>query len=777
MANAPHPQTLLDWAKYYAFTLGWVIIPIHRIVGHRHDGTQVCSCEVSSGKKWKNCGGKAGKHPWVKWGQLTTPQEGFDSFMRVFNENPNGVNIGIRTGRESGIWAIDIDVGANKHGVEALEAWLTKNKLSYPELNAVALIQRTGGGGFHYIFNYPAEGKIPTVAPHKDMGPDVDIKGHGGYIIGEPSLHHMDVQYGFEGRMVASREEINDAPAIVVAAVFKQQRGPGTTSIEEYTPDRLDIQMYADELAAKRHETSKRVGVDMQEALKGNAIAGEGGAHDGYRDIMFFIAKRWKRCNPDEIVAHFEDSVAARFAHKPDASTDIENVMDAMQSALAKVHEESTSWSAQVMMNSEGRVIANDANMLLFFRNHDAWKGVFGFDLRMNKPVYIRRPPLVRASEDLDMTSDKSETALWFQTRGGMSGRFAQNDMSSAIMAVSKDQAFDPLVDMLNELRGQWDGTPRLATAMQRVAGVPDDAWSRLVFRKWMISAIARIMIPGSKVDTMFILEGSQGFKKSTFFSTLLPETRYFSDGVSKVKQDVETLRLIHSGPLIFELGELSGLRKQEVDEIKAFLSGQEDLIRPLYEAPRQMKRRCIFVGSTNLNDYLRDSTGGRRFWPVVVTKVIDIKTVKEERAQWWAEALDAFGEGRPLEGRGERWWLEGGGEDALAAAEQDKRYEEDVWTPTVLAWLGKMKVPVPDGGVKTSTDQMQQDITNTPLAGIEHVTVLQVLKYAVEVDVAHARGAEAKRIEGILRRAGWVTGRVREGCKQVRAWKRPIGE
>jgi predicted P-loop ATPase len=357
-----------------------------------------------------------------------------------------------------------------------------------------------------------------------------------------------------------------------------------------------------------------------------------------------------------------------------------------------------------------------------------------------------------------------------------MSGRFAQNDMSSAIMADSKDQAFDPLVDMLNELKGQWDGTPRLATAMQRVAGVPDTEWSRMVFRKWMISAIARIMIPGSKVDTMFILEGNQGFKKSTFFSALLPETRYFSDGVSRVKQDVETIRLIHSGPLIFELGELSGLRKQEVDEIKAFLSARDDHLRPLYEAPRQVKRRCIFVGSTNLNDYLRDSTGGRRFWPVVVTRVIDIQTVETERAQWWAEALAAYGDGSGEDGRGERWWLETQVEHDLARVEQDQRYEEDVWTTIIRAWVARKKVPEPEGGVVTATDQMQQDIGNTSMAG-DYVTTAQVLEHAIKMKPENIRGPESKRVESVLRKDGWLPSRIYINRKQTRVWKRPIGE
>ncbi len=767
--NLPDPQVVLNWAKHYAFNLGWVIIPIHRFVGYGRKGEEVCSCEVRTGEKWKNCSGKAGKHPWVKWGGILSPQQGFDAFLGVWNENPHGVNIGIRTGKVSGIWALDLDEGVDKSGVASLERWLKEKTLSYEgDLNST-LIAKTGGGGYHYIFDYP-EGldKIPTVAPHPEMGPNVDIKGDGGYIIVHPAMHRSGNMYNWATPIGTDRTVLKLAPEVIITAVRKRQRVVGSVAAA-YTPDLMELKLYAEDLAnKKKSDIQKKVGKNMKEALAGNAIADEGGGHDCYRDIMFWIAKRWKRSSPEEIVQYFEESVKARFADRADASTDMSNLVDSMQSALEKHAEEATQWAAQVAINSEGRVVANDANMLLFFRNHEAWQGVFGYDRRLNKPVYLKRPPLVRSVDELDMSSDKSETALWFQTRGDMSGRFAQTDYSSAIMSASKDKMFDPLVDMLEELKGKWDGHPRLSTHLQRVAGVVDDRWSRLVFRKFMISGVARIMDPGCKVDTMFILEGDQGFKKSTFFSTLLPNDRYFSDGVSKVKTDIETIRLIHSGPLIFELGELSGLRKQEVDEIKAFLSTKVDLLRPLYEAPRQAKRRCIFVGSTNLNDYLRDATGGRRFWPVIVTRVIDIKTVIAERAQLWAEALVAYE-------AGEEWWLESAEDIALAKVEQDRRFEEDIWTPKVRIWLAKKKVPAPNEGATTQNEQFQE-VANEKLAG-DYVTVAQVAEHALDIEMKNARGGEGKRIEGILRKDCWLPVRVYINGKQTRVWKRPIGE
>lgn len=778
-AQQPDPQIVLNWARHYCFNLGWVIIPIHRFMGLSHKGEEICSCEIKTGVKWKNCSGKAGKHPWGKWGGILTPQAGFDAFYKVWDENPHGVNIGIRTGKVSGIWAIDIDEGTDKSGIASLERWLTEKNLSYAADLNNTLVARTGGGGLHYIFAYP-EGvdKISTVAPHEEMGPHVDIKGDGGYIIVHPAMHRSGKQYYWATPIGTNKDVLKLAPEIIITAVRKRQRGVGTISGAGYTPDLIELQEYAEELSRKKSEIQKTAGKNMLEALKGNAIADEGGGHDAYRNVMYYIAKKYKRCDPAEVLGYFEDSVKARFAHKADASTDMGNLIDSMQSALDKVIEEANTWQGQVALTDQGRVVANDANMLLYFRNHEAWQGVFGYDLRLNKPVYLKRPPLVRASEELDMSSDKSDTALWFQTRGEMTGRFAQNDMSSAILSAAKDKEFDPLVSMLEELRGKWDGHPRLKNVLQRVAGVKDTEWTRIVFRKWMISAVARIRDPGCKVDTMMILEGSQGFKKSTFFSTLIPHQRYFSDGVSKVKNDVETIRLIHSGPLIFELGELSGLRKQEVDEIKAFLSAREDHLRPLYEAPRKVLRRCVFVGSTNLDDYLRDSTGGRRFWPVEVTCVIDIATVESEREQWWAEALAAYE-------AGEEWWIESVEEKALAKVEQDKRFQDDAWTPAVVPWLDDRAEP--RGETKTATEDMADSLAETTHKAGDYVTTLEVLQHAVKMKIEHIKAGESKRIEGILRTRGWMSGRWSlkkvgphfseprgGGRTQQRAWKRP---
>lgn len=764
--HAPDPQLLLQWAQFYAFTMGWVLQPITKPIGYTHDGRQICSCELT-GKKWANCNPeKPGKHPWRGWKQapMETPEQGYSTFFNIWQQYPHGVNIGVRTGRVSGMWALDLDMGAAKNGALDLGRWLAQQGMGFDDIETLGAM--TGGGGFHYVFGYPNEvEKIPTVAPHAEIGPSVDVKGDGGYILVAPSVHSSGRLYEWNNGVIAP-DTIRPAPQKVINIVQKKKRSVGAVDIS-YTPALEELKDYGDELKRKKSKRSSDVGRNMLKALNGLPIAEDGGAHDAYRDIMYFVAKRWPRCDPAEILEHFEESVAARFAHKADASTDMSNLIDSMQTALEKANEEAKSWIGQIAVNDQGNPIATDANILLYFRNHPAWKEVLGYNMRRNRPVYLKKPPLPdREAGEFEMARDKSEISLWFQSRALMRGRISKDDLQSALITAAWDFPFDPLANLVGALRGQWDGVPRLETALQRIAGSPDTPWVRLVFPTWMKSLVRRILQPGCKADCMFILEGPQGYKKSTFFSSLLPDTRFFSDSLSKVRHDIESIRLIHSGPAIFELGELSGLRKQEIEDVKAFLSAFQDDLRPLYEPPRSTLRRCVFVGTTNRNDYLRDETGGRRFWPVKVTKPIDIEQVYAEREQWFAEALAGLDAGGFS-------WLEGDAADDLARAEQEERYEEDIWEQPISDWLADEAPPQSEREPSTSTEQMNREI-NKSKAG-QYVTTVQVALYALKVELKNARTAEGARINKILRRLGWTPKVFRDDNKiKRRGWERP---
>ena len=224
---------------------------------------------------------------------------------------------------------------------------------------------------------------------------------------------------------------------------------------------------------------------------------------------------------------------------------------------------------------------------------------------------------------------------------------------------VARDIMHHPVRERLNGLK--WDGTARLDSWLTDYLGVEPatgyDAEKSQAHRytsevglRWLISAVARVYQPGCKADHCLILEGPQGVGKSTAAATLALEDAWFADEIADLgtKDSAQDLR----GKWIIELGELSALKRGEIERVKAFMSRKVDHYRPSYGRRSQdFPRQCVFIGITNADAYLGDETGGRRFWPVKVGK-IDLEKLKADREQLWAEAVAAYR-------AGEKWWLD----------------------------------------------------------------------------------------------------------------------
>lgn len=767
-ATLPSPQDMLAWAEFY-MRAGWVILPIHRWTGEYTDnGHKICSCELPNGKAWPNCNpDKPGKHPWKGWKQtpMETPEQGYAAWRQVFDQygSRNGVNIGVRTGPQSKIFAVDLDVGPGKEGLESIERWMTNHSLNWSDIGTLSA--ETGGGGTHLVYGYPPGiAKISTLAGSTAIGNGVDVRGDGGYILVAPSVHASGKCYkwrdaGFDVSY------IKQAPQALVSILTGKAKKPAAVEGDEtYNPSLEELKDYADELQRKRTNRSKTVGENLEKLLAGDKIGEIGTRHDVYRDVVFFIKRKWPQCTAAGIMPFFAESFREWWPDDSEYHTAVANITATFNFEI----EVDNTWKAQLAVNDLGQPTATDANLLIYFKHHPSWQNVLAYNERSNRPVYLKSPPTEDKIDTFDLSADRSHIALWFQTKAKMTSKIQQNDIQSALLAVARRKAFDPLQQQVLSLRGLWDGVPRLDTVFQRIASTPDDAWTRTITPLWFKSLVARILWPGCKVDTMLILEGEQGYKKSSFFQSVLPDMAFFSDSLNRVKHDVESIRLIHSGPAIFEIGELSGLKKQEVEEIKAFLSASQDELRPLFENYRTTKRRCVFVGTTNRDDYLRDETGGRRFWPLKVLRPIDIHTVYNERAQWFAEALYR------LETLGEIWYLEGADQHQLASAEQDARYEEDIWYQKIAEYLSDKNRATNKNpeNVATSTDQMTEMLNKTR-AG-DFVTISQVAENALKIEMKHAKSAEGQRINRILRKLKWFPDRETVENTQIRGWRRP---
>ncbi|CAK7069755.1 virulence-associated E family protein [Tissierella sp.] len=207
---------------------------------------------------------------------------------------------------------------------------------------------------------------------------------------------------------------------------------------------------------------------------------------------------------------------------------------------------------------------------------------------------------------------------------------------------------FDPLTSYLNCL--EWDGTPRLDTLFIDYLGAEDSEYMRTITRKALVAAVARVMSPGVKFDYMTVICGRQGIGKSTILRKLGKD--WFSDSIKTFegKDGAELLQ----GVWIVEIGELEAFNKSDINAVKSFLSKQDDQYRAAYgRVTEKHLRKCIFFGTTNDHDYLKDPTGNRRFWPVDAEVTRPIKSIfadlDNELDQIWAEAVFRWRIGEPI--------------------------------------------------------------------------------------------------------------------------------
>ncbi len=245
-------------------------------------------------------------------------------------------------------------------------------------------------------------------------------------------------------------------------------------------------------------------------------------------------------------------------------------------------------------------------------------------------------------------------------------------DVRPAIDRVCRENAYNPVVDYLTALN--WDGTSRLYRWMQLLLGAPDTEFTKLIGPKVLIGAVARAMEPGCKVDTVLVLEGAQGLKKSSAIAALFGEENT-AESVSLFDQHSKMVMQM-MGAWCVELAEFVAILTRDRNAVKGMISMRSDrVVLPYAKMASTHPRRCVFFGTINPDEtgYLTDSTGNRRYWPVSVTS-IDIDGIREKRDQLWAEAYHLYREG-------ERWWLEGE-ENQLAEAETAERQEQDAWAP-----------------------------------------------------------------------------------------------
>lgn len=323
--------------------------------------------------------------------------------------------------------------------------------------------------------------------------------------------------------------------------------------------------------------------------------------------------------------------------------------------------------------------------------------------------------------------------------------------LMEAIETIAHENPFHPVQEYLQGVK--WDGVKRIDKWLVYVMGEKPETLSKdryeylcLVGRYWLLGMVNRVMDPGCKFDYCPVLEGQGGLGKSTMVKTLASKA-WFSDthfDVSRGKEGQEQVQ----GLWVYEIAELAGFGKSEVQLIKAFISSDVDRYRPSYgRVVEKYPRQCVMVGTTNENTYLRDRTGNRRFWPLPVRHRINNPWIAKWRDQLFAEAFDLFLQGVAFSPTPEQ-------EDRLFKPMQESRLVE---TAVMSELLHVLTRPPAASGLASTINELT-----------DYVTIAQLV-LALGVDAAKSNQALEGQIRAWMEHEGWE--RVKKQVNGHRAW------
>ena len=340
-----------------------------------------------------------------------------------------------------------------------------------------------------------------------------------------------------------------------------------------------------------------------------------------------------------------------------------------------------------------------------------------------------------------------------------------------AVMSLALEHCFDPVADMLDEAEANWDGVKRLDRMASDYLNCEDTPLNSACVRKTMIAAVARVRQPGCKFDTILVLESPEGLNKSTAWQLLAGEEN-FSDEKIIGKESREVQEQL-STIWIHENADLAGMKKAEVETVKAFASRTSDRARPAYGYfQKNQPRHSIEVGTTNSDEYLQSQTGNRRFWPMLVLRAIDLEKLKKDRLQLWGEAAHYQSKGESLT-LDETMWPDAG-------VEQEKRRVKDPWENVLANMPEVVETKRWDAGQNQYVGSTRRIVHF--VGDQERVASSDLLTYRLGIQVAHQTTAHTMRLANVMKVLGWErpSNKITINGHQVRGffrWIKPGNE
>lgn len=382
-------------------------------------------------------------------------------------------------------------------------------------------------------------------------------------------------------------------------------------------------------------------------------------------------------------------------------------------------------YEKRLKKSNNGAVQDTPHNVVLYLEGEECFRDMLAMDQFLHR--IVKRKPTPWTSPGVDWTeTDMALLRVWLSEKHG--ANFGLMNIEHAVLKVANSRSFHPVREYLDQL--EWDGEERiqywLGSYLDATRGANDllKEYLYTVGPMWLIAAIARIYEPGCKFDNVMILEGEQGAGKSTALAILGGD--WFSDTPFRIgeKDGFQSLQ----GNWIVELAELENFSGVDSSRAKAFFSSSEDDYRPSYGRRNQkFARQCVFAGTTNQREYLKDSTGNRRYWPVRANK-LDRLALARDRDQLWAEACHRYRAGQAyyLKPDDPRW--------QTFKLEQELREVGDPWEAAIEKWLG-------------SRDRF----------AYQQFTLFDVLENALMVDINRMdKRAMSTRVGIILNRLGF---------------------
>lgn len=383
---------------------------------------------------------------------------------------------------------------------------------------------------------------------------------------------------------------------------------------------------------------------------------------------------------------------------------------------------------SRLRRTKSGDVIPSLWNVVQILDSHPEWVGVIGYDQFAGRVVKRRAGPHGGGVGEWSDIDDIRAT-IWMSNLYRIEPK--QQAMIAAVQCVAESHSFHELRDYLKALR--WDGVERISRDgwLTLYCGAEATEYHRLAGMKWMISAVARAMRDSeTKADGVLVLEGPQGIGKSTALRILF--SPWFTD--SPIRLGDREAAMVIRGRWGIELGELDAFNRAESTTAKNFFSQSEDRYRsPWGKRPQDVRRACVFAGTTNESMWLKDQTGNRRYWPVHIERV-DRDELRTDRDQLWAEAVAMFHAGVP--------WHVDEDEQPLFDAAQEARLIRDAYEERIEAWLEQHRI---EQGSK--------------------VSMSEILGSALNLDTSKWSRMEQTRVGQVMSRIrGWTRRRVRNG-------------